>query len=189
MTIRSTSLCSLVLVALTGCQQGLERQSPGTSRIAITAEAGSEVVITKYGGAPSPTLQHAAEPELLLAPIDSISAPLPLNEPPPLRQESTLASLQLESNPPPMPLGRIEEEVWTLRQGETLSAAINRLRQRAGYALSADDDLPRWVITEPAEYRGDFRDMLVWLMDGFAHTVPRPVITLHPNSLLRLEAE
>lgn len=203
MAIRFRKLCHLwffVLSTSAGCQHiPGHAGTTGPSRIAITAEAGSEVVITKYGGGPPiPTQPSAAAPEMLLPPLDRIDDPLPLEEPGPFAPPAALTALQPSEAPAPgffpaaqlpMALGEIEEEVWSLDRGEPLVDAINRLRQQAGYALSAADGLPNWVITEPAEYRGEFRSMLAWLMAGFAHTVPRPVITMHPNSLLRLEAE
>ncbi len=203
-------LCFVVLGASAGCQHmpgPLAGSTSGSSRIAITAEAGSEVVINKYGGGqPVPPQPSAEVSEMLLHPLDRIDDPLPLDEPGPFAPPARIEALQPRETPAsdlfaplprpaprpeplPMVLGEIKAKVWSLRRGEPLVEAIDRLRKDTGYALSAAEGLPNWVITEPAEYRGEFRDMLAWLVSGFAHTEPRPIITLHPNNLLRLEAE
>ena len=48
---------------------------------------------------------------------------------------------------------------------------------------------PVWEITAEAAFSGEFEEALAWLMAGFEHTRPRPVLSIHSNDIVRLDAE
>ena len=182
----------LCLPAATACQplpQAVQGNWDGAQRISITAEAGSEIVITKYGDTGAGATQLPSEITPLQDP-DAAFAFLPaarVEVDPPLPKPE-IEHLPLPSAGP-VPLGTLRAEPWRVRAGETLIDAVRRFAQREGYTVRKPDPYPIWQITADAEYEGVFDDALLWLMRGFAHVDPHPILTLHPNRVIRLATE
>lgn len=188
-----------LLFGLANCdsEQSGSDGSRATSRIEITAQPGSEIVITKYA-TPGPV---GGVPTSESLPPDGFFEPLPSLATLELEDEVDLAVdlARLESadrevvvEPPPLRpsrLGAIREAQWTVQSGETLLATVRRFAGRADHTVTKADDLPVWEVTANAAFSGQFHDALSWLMAGFVHTQPRPVITIHPNRVIRLSAE
>ncbi len=180
----------LTVLGLQGCQGLDDLTPPGgeRSRIIITAQSGSEVVLTKNVHGPSDVLQ-VQNPEGT-EPGDSVFGAIPVDEHPSPRVES-VAPAPDEPTPSGQTgrLGEIRDEPWRVQPGETLFEAVSRFATRAGRTAQKADRYPVWEITANASFSGGFEEALEWLMGGFAHASPRPVLSLYPNGIVRLEAE
>lgn len=86
-------------------------------------------------------------------------------------------------------LGALRAEPWRVRPGEILFEAVSRFAIRAGRTAQKPETYPVWEITTEASFEGEFEAALEWLMAGFEHTNPRPILGLHPNGIVRLMAE
>ncbi len=187
----------LCFVASTGCQHESSALFNGpapraAAQIQITAESGSEVVITKYassgeGGQPEHT--NSAQEILVREPAAFLSSRTMF----PSKSPATISALADPTVPAfpetPAPLGNLRQRQWEVRAGETLYQAISRFAERAQHSAKKPQVLPVWEITADAAFEGEFVEALEWLMEGFAHTEPRPVLTVHPNRLILLTAE
>ena len=173
-----------------GCQgiQGLAPSDESRSRIVITAQSGSEVVLTKnvHGSGPPPRAPDA-EAAFPLHALPGAPAPdvLPLPEE---RPDDDAVALPTQPAAIP-PLGALRAEPWRVHPGETLFEAVSRFAIRAGRTAQKPETYPVWEITTEASFEGEFEAALEWLMAGFEHTNPRPVLSLHPNGIVRLMAE
>ena len=173
-----------------GCQgiQDLAPSDESRSRIVITAQSGSEVVLTKnvHGSGPPPRAPDA-EAAFPLHALPGALAPdvLPLPE---ARPDDDAVALPTQPAAIP-PLGALRAEPWRVQPGETLFEAVSRFAIRAGRTAQKPETYPVWEITTEASFEGEFEAALEWLMAGFEHTNPRPVLSLHPNGIVRLMAE
>ena len=171
---------------LEGCQgiPGLVPPGEDRSRIVITAQSGSEVVLTKnvHGSgppnrAPDP---EAAFPEharpgaaaLDVLPVpeerpdgDAVTPPHSARRHPPARRIACRA------------LARAARRNPCSRPCRALQSAQGRTAQKP-------ETYPVWEITTEASFEGEFEAALEWLMAGFEHTNPRPVLSLHPNGIV-----
>ena len=175
---------------LEGCQgiPGLVPPGEDRSRIVITAQSGSEVVLTKnvHGSGPP---NRAPDPEAAFpeharpgaAALDVL--PVPEERP---DGDAVTPPTQPAAIPP---LGALRAEPWRVRPGETLFEAVSRFAIRARRTAQKPETYPVWEITTEASFEGEFEAALEWLMAGFEHTNPRPVLSLHPNGIVRLMAE
>ena len=180
----------LTFLGLQGCQglDGLAPPGGEPSRIIITAQSGSEVVLTKnvHGQFGTTQLPISASTEPGESVADAVLAEdLPSRRdaaatPPP---ESPVQSEEAEQ------LGEIRHEPWRVQPGETLFEAVSRFASRARHTAQKADPYPVWEITADASFTGEFEEALEWLMAGFAHSSPRPILSLYPNGIVRLEAE
>lgn len=206
--------------ALSSCgmdTRNLAAKSGGypTTHIDITAEAGSEVVVSKYVGLPDggfgtetapldAELDASEIPAFTFLPTSLDTTPVPVEVlesgtevlPPAgtITDAVIPATVDIIEPPDPRPslpvtLGEIRIEPWAVHPGETLLDALQRFARRSGYSVQKAVGSTTWEITTPASFEGDFEGALNWLMTGFAHTDPRPVLTLHPNQVVRLSVE
>ena len=162
-----------------GCQYGAPPQRFGTTGakqpITITAQSGSEVVLHKYAGLPNSPLP--------VSPLPAATAQT--DQPAFLSGYQAGPSDAIAS----YPLGGLQNLPWITRPGETLTETLQRFVQREGYTFQRPNPYPVWEIQAQATFDGVFEDALQWLMQGFSHVSPRPVLTLHPNRVLRLNTE
>ena len=170
---RHTPLALLAALSLAACQGTGGLAMPGESRIIITAEPGSEVVLNKHVG-------DAAADDLPAADTPAPTA---------ARPESVAPAATPAPAPAPSRLGELRREPWRVHSGEALFDAVSRFATRTGRTALKDEPYPVWEITAAAAFNGEFEAALEWLMDGFGHVSPRPVLSLHPNGILRLAAE
>ena len=170
---------------LSGCQ-GLESLAPtdeSRSRITISAQSGSEVVLTKnvHG---SRRAEDAPSPALAAFGVARREEVLPAQSDAGIEQgASTSVPTSVR------PLGEIRQEPWRVKPGETLFDAVKRFADRAGRTAQKAERYPVWEITAEAAFSGEFEEALAWLMAGFEHTRPRPVLSIHSNRIVRLDAE
>jgi len=204
---------AMLALAFAGCSElAIPKRTADGDQIRITAQSGSEVVMNKYVGADSPKPAAGATPPrspkaagpLSDKDLDALLLPLSADKPqaPRLEARSSAPSPAAPKPPPkpavpkpapaakpPGPLGGVRRLPWHVRPGETLFKTVTRFAERAGHSAQKAEPFPVWEITVAASYSGDFRGALDWLMAGFAHADPRPVLRLHPNRILRLSAE
>ncbi len=173
-----------VALAILGCGEMSEFASAGgeRSRVVITAQSGSEVVLTKnVGGA------RTSAPPWIGEPVGDSLVPGALT---PDADRAEAVAEEPDAGPAAAPpLGEVRERPWRVTDGETLFQAVSRFAGRAGYTARKPEQYPVWEVTVDASYSGEFEGALGWLMAGFEQADPRPVISLHPNRIVRLAAE
>ena len=142
-------------------------------RITITAQSGSEVVLTKnvHGDSPSertplPTFPEPRHDDVAAVAPDTVRTlpGAPDSDATPLPVQGTAVA----------PLGDVRIEPWRVHQGETLFEAVSRFANRAGRTAQKSERYPIWEVTAEASFSGDFEAALEWLMGGFEHTVRAP---------------
>ena len=184
---RHTCLLISLLVALfvPGCQglDGLAQTGEGRSRITISAQSGSEVVLTKnvHGSRSGEDM-----PSRELAAFDDVGR----DESLPVQPDTWNGHVASTTAPTTVrPLGEVRDEPWRVHPGETLFDTVSRFAERAGRTAQKAERYPVWEITAEAAFTGEFEAALAWLMAGFEHARPRPVLSLHSNGIVRLDAE
>ena len=184
---RHTCLLIPLLIALflPGCQglDGLAQTGEGRSRITISAQSGSEVVLTKNVNGPrSGEDTHASELAALADAGREEALPV---QPDAANGHVAPATLPTAARP----LGEVRDRPWRVQPGKTLFNAVSRFAERAGRTAQKAERYPVWEITAAAAFSGEFEAALAWLMAGFEHTRPRPVLSIHSNGIVRLDAE
>ena len=192
MSMQSNRIRALaILLPLCGCQTNAatpvaEHPIATEARISVIAEAGSEVVITKYDRDDqvdpyAPSVLRTDYDLGAMEPVEARAVGLSSDPATPLLRPPALE--------PPTPLGVAEPRPWTVQSGDSLLATLTRFAAREGYRVEKAEPYPVWRLTTDAAFHGDFEEALEWLIAGFHHTAPRPALTLHPNRVIRLDSE